>query len=381
MQILNGLKEEVIRESVDEFEQHKIESLIEKGVSFPDPLLIFDGSPYIFPHTINLIQGGPGTNKSFLAEHIAASFLNPNKKQAILNMSTNESYEYIIAYLDTERPIRNQLPACMNRVIRIAGLPVGHLPQNFKFGSLKNYHRQERLEMTSKFIDVSKCHGKHLILFLDVVTDCMRNFNDLTETNILLDKLNVLTEKEEVTIIAVIHENPDGSKKARGHIGTEFVNKASTVVTVGYKKDGSDIIVMKTIKNRLAKPPKEKFLKRSESTGELVFADALDIDELESKKKISLLNLSYFLAEFLNGNEYSTMDLISIIGKEFNVSEKPIREALNRLFDNQLYLYQKGFVLKKRKGEKNSDWYSLGKFGDQLISDQNAISCMVNTPD
>ena len=58
---------------------------------------------------------------------------------------------------------------------------------------------------------------------------------------ILLDKLNDMTENKDITVIGVIHENPDGTKKARGHIGTEFVNKATTVVSIGYKNEDSPI--------------------------------------------------------------------------------------------------------------------------------------------
>lgn len=367
MQLLNGLEEEVIKQSIDEFEEQKVEVLIKRGVGLPEPLLIFDGSPYIFPYSINLIQGGSGSNKSFLAEHIAAAFLYPEKYPSILNMDVNDTYNYTVAYLDTERSTRNQFPFAMHRVIEIAGLTPGQIPSNFRFGSLKNKPREERLESTRQFVDKIKCPGRHLILILDVVTDCMKNFNDLTESNLLLDRLNILTEKEEVTIIGVIHENPDGSKKARGHIGTEFVNKASTVVTIGYERDSSEIIVMRTIKTRQAKRPRARYLKRSEVTGGFVFANMAEIEDMESKKKIKLNDLSYFLIDELNESESSTIELVSKIRSKFNVSEKPIREALNRLFDNQLYLYQKGFALRKRKGEKNSDWYSLEKYEEQLI--------------
>jgi len=217
MQKLNGIKEVVLKESSDEFDIKKITSLILKGVNFPTPILSFDNEPFIFPYTVNLIQGSYGTNKSYFASHIASAFLNVNREPTLLRMEVNNNHTYTVAYLDTERPTRDQFPAAMNQIIKNAGLPENIVPNNFMYGSLKKYRRTERLKKTKDFINESRGKGEHLILILDVVTDCMESFNDLGETNNLLDELNNITETEEITIIAVIHENPDGNKKARGH--------------------------------------------------------------------------------------------------------------------------------------------------------------------
>ena len=42
----------------------------------------------------------------------------------------------------------------------------------------------------------------------------MRNFNNLEETNELVDRLNLIIEKENITIIGIIHENPDGNNES-----------------------------------------------------------------------------------------------------------------------------------------------------------------------
>jgi hypothetical protein len=234
------------------------------------------------------------------------------------------------------------------------------------YGSLKKYKRTERLKKTQDFINKLRVEGKHFILILDVVTDCMESFNELRETNILLDKLNNITETEEITIIGVIHENPDGSKKARGHIGTEFVNKATTVVSIGYKNEDTDVLSLRIIKNRLVRRQKEKYLKRSQTSGLLVFADSSEIEEMQSKKKIKLSELSDFIVDKFNGCEYPTKELLIIIGEQFDVSEKPARDALNKLYDNQQILREKGFELKMRKGKYNSKIYSVVELVGEL---------------
>ena len=194
----------------------------------------------------------------------------------------------------------------------------------------------------------------------------MVSFNDLGETNNLLDELNNITETEEITIIGVIHENPDGSRKARGHIGTEFVNKATTVVSIGYKNEDTDVLLLRIIKNRLVRRQKEKYLKRSQTSGLLVFADSSEIEEMQSKNKIKLSELSDFIFDRFNGYEYSTKELLKIIQDQFDVSEKPAREAINKLYDNQQILREKGFELKMRIGKYNSKIYSLAELTGEL---------------
>jgi len=216
------------------------------------------------------------------------------------------------------------------------------------------------------FIDNAMCPSSHLVLFLDVITDCMTNFNDLTETNILLDKLNDMTENKEITVIGVIHENPDGTKKARGHIGTEFVNKATTVVSIGYKNEYSPILSLRIIKNRLVKRQKEKFIKRSEKTGLLVFADSSEIEDIQSNKRIKLSELSEMLLQKFGVGEISNKELLKFTMHQFSVSDKTSRIAINDLYENQSFLKDKGFELKRKKGMHNSNIYKLVKLEEML---------------
>lgn len=348
-----------IKSEPDKFDSAKIETLIKKGIEYPDPILSFDNVPLIFPFTINLVQGSQGSNKSYFASHIISAFLNLKRDPPLLNMSVNTNLNYLVAYLDTERSTRDQFPAAMNQTIINAGLPANVKPNNFKFGSLKKYHRDERLQKTKEFIDSIKTENYHIVLIIDVITDAMKSFNDLGETNALMDELNFITENENITIIGVIHENPDGTKKARGHIGTEFVNKATTVISIGYKEDDSDILVLKIVKNRLAQRQSKKYIKRCKSSKILVFPNSGEIEQIESKNKIKIYELAEYLIPLLMGKEYSTKELILKIEEHFQASDKPIRDAISNLYNNQQILREKGFELVISKGKHNSNIYSI----------------------
>jgi len=144
------------------------------------------------------------------------------------------------------------------------------------------------------------------------------------------------------------------------------VNKATTVVSIGYKNEDTDVLSLRIIKNRLVKRQKEKYLKRSQTSGLLVFADSSEIEEMQCKKKIKLSKLSNFIVDRFKGCEYSTKELLKIIQNQFDVSEKPARDAINELYDNQQMLREKGFELKMRTGKHNSKIYSLSELKGEL---------------
>lgn len=345
----------------DEFDLAKIESHIQNGIKYPEPILSINNVPFIYPYTLNVIQGSQGSNKSYLAAHIASAFLNLNREPKLLNMTVNPNFNYVVAYLDTERPTRDQFPAAMLQTIKNAGLPANDKPSNFILGSLKKYHREERLNKAKEFIEKIKTENRHIILIIDVITDAMRSFNDLGETNALIDELNNITENEDITIIGVIHENPDGLKKARGHIGTEFVNKATTVISIGFKEFDSDILILKIVKNRLAKRQSEKYIKRCNLSGILEFINSEEIGQIESKNKIKIHDLAGYLIPLLMEKEHSSKELIKKIEDHFGASNKTVRQALNNLYNNQQILGEKGFELVIRKGKYNSNFYSIIK--------------------
>ena len=106
----------------DEFDMNKIRNTLGTGAKYPSLILSLDGSPLIFPHTINLIQGSYGVNKSYLAAYFASAFLNPQLSYIPLKITTNNKLKYCINYLDTEKSVRDQLPAAMSEIIKNAGL-------------------------------------------------------------------------------------------------------------------------------------------------------------------------------------------------------------------------------------------------------------------
>lgn len=60
---------------------------------------------------------------------------------------------------------------------------------------------------------------KHTVFVLDVNTDCIKNFKDYYEPLELVDFLNRMINKFDVTFIRIINENPGVGEKSSGHFG------------------------------------------------------------------------------------------------------------------------------------------------------------------
>ena len=73
----------------------------------------------------------------------------------------------------------------------------------------------------------------------------------------LIDMMNQSINRYDVTFLYLIHENPVNTDKAPGHLGTEILNKASTVIQIGFEKDAqnhnTDLINVNFLKCRSSK--------------------------------------------------------------------------------------------------------------------------------
>lgn len=169
----------------------------------------------------------------------------------------------MVVLIDTERNLNDQLPFALQKIQTNAGYDISEIQIPFEFTSLLNEERHLRYQALDEYISyLRKKHiGKHLIVILDVMSDCIENFNDPASSLKLVDMMNKTINEQNVTYICVIHENP-GSEKARGHLGSEVVNKASLVLQIGFDKSiqNSEVIKLTFLHCRSIKRPDPIYL-------------------------------------------------------------------------------------------------------------------------
>lgn len=256
-----------------------------------------NGAPIISKGTINVIQGKAGVHKSRLAETLCALLLSPHGTGDYLNFQRhNLGAGYYVGYIDTERNTQEHFPAAVQRIRERAGIDKKADNGRFYPVSIKQVERRERLDAVKAWIEViretmreRRLETWNLFVVLDVVTDCVASFNRDDETMALFDYLGNLCEHYGVTFLLVLHENPF-SEKARGHTGTEAMNKADTQMQISYEAgsngEETDLIKVRFLKTRNAARPAPLYLQYSKERNGLVTADPNAVNEyIENKRK------------------------------------------------------------------------------------------------
>jgi hypothetical protein len=307
---------------------------VKSKITFSKPILTIDDKPLFYPRTINVIQGKSGTHKSRLAEHICSVLLKkPEHNLDLIGLKASES-NHSICYVDTERNLSEQYPYCLQQILSNAGYNISdEIPVNFDFITLIDIDRTKRLQSLVEYLDsIRKKHDGHVFIVLDVLTDAVENFNDPKPSLQLIDLLNSTINTFDVTFLCIIHENPF-QEKARGHLGTELINKSSTALSINYEKDNKgndqDIIKIQFLKCRSSKRIEPIYIKFSQDRNTLVYADADEIEKaIYSKdKKANVYDISRFIVDKLKG-KIAKKELTTTLRQEFRCTTRTIEDRL-----------------------------------------------------
>ena len=266
-----------------------------QSIVFSSPWVKLGEVPIISKGTINLIQGKTGAHKSRLAEGLTALLLGHGVKRYAGFEKNSIGTGFCVAYVDTERNTQEDFPAAVQRIRELAGHDKTEHIRNFYPVSIKGIDRMQRLDATRDWIqhvrEDMKLRGLeswHLTVILDVITDCVRSFNNDADTLALFDYIGNLTEDFGVSFLLLMHENP-GSEKARGHTGTEGQNKANTQMQIGFERDANgeetELIKVRFLKTRNAARPLPLYLQYSSTIRGLVEADPELIAEVTGPKQ------------------------------------------------------------------------------------------------
>lgn len=144
---------------------------------------------------------------------------------------------YKILLFDTEQS-QASLKKCCQRALNFAGLPPDKNNDCFLPFFMRPLSIEERRKVIADAVEAEKPD----IVFIDGVRDLLQDFNNLDQSNDLIQWLLSLTAEYGCTIVSVLHQNKakdDGNM--RGHLGTELLNKLTDCFEVS-KKDGKFIV-------------------------------------------------------------------------------------------------------------------------------------------
>lgn len=139
-------------------------------------------------------------------------------------------------YFDTEQS-RYHVQKAVKRVCKLSGIDV---PVNFNAYGLRKYKPSERMQLIEYAIYNTPGLG---FVVIDGVRDLVTSINDEEQSTMMASKLLKWTEELNIHIVVVLHQNK-ADNNARGHLGSELVNKAETVLSITKDEKNKDISIV-----------------------------------------------------------------------------------------------------------------------------------------
>jgi hypothetical protein len=180
----------------------------------------------------SVITGKAKSKKTFFVSMLVAACVKNEPINDKIIPRLSDTRKNIVVF-DTEQS-RYDVQTFNRRVLNIAGM------QNCPFLDyyhLKRYDTEQRL----KIIEHTLYNTPGLaVVVIDGIRDLIFDINSPEQATYIADKLMKWVDDLQIHIVCVLHQNKSDSN-ARGHVGTELINKAETVISI--EKDKNDPLI------------------------------------------------------------------------------------------------------------------------------------------
>jgi len=150
-----------------------------------------------------------------------------------------------VLYFDTEQG-KYRVWKAIKRVCRMAGV---ENPPQIEYFDLRNFNTHERVEFIRLTLNDRNPQKDIGLVIIDGCRDLIHDINDPKDATQIATLLMQWTANNGLHIITVLHQNK-GDNNARGHVGTELINKAETVISVEVDKDDTSVSIVKPEQTR-----------------------------------------------------------------------------------------------------------------------------------
>ncbi|MFW6275148.1 MAG: AAA family ATPase [bacterium] len=207
-----------------------------------------------------------------------------------------------ILWIDTEQGKSE----CVKTIRFISKLTTGNEkehPENLYFLSLRQFGPQQRSDITEYAL---KFFQNVSFVIIDGIRDFASSINDEREATAITDKLLKWTQEKNIHILTILHQNK-GDNNARGHLGSELMNKAETVASLTREEsNGTRLTIVEPEFTRHR--DFEKFAYSLNDSGNLIEEDAIQEYQPKSPKanELTHIEISEILKQvYANGESYA----------------------------------------------------------------------------
>jgi len=175
----------------------------------------------------SLIIGKAKSRKTYFISYLLSQALN-NREESKITIKVKSTARRI-AFFDTEQT-EDDTSQIIDRVIKSTSKWDN---DSIEFYSLRTFSPDQRKFLIEKYIYNTPDLG---IVIIDGIRDLIKDINSPEEATEISSNLLKWTEETNIHIVTVLHQNK-GDNNARGHVGTELVNKAETVISIEKKEE------------------------------------------------------------------------------------------------------------------------------------------------
>ncbi|WP_300441350.1 AAA family ATPase [Christiangramia sp.] len=284
-----------------------------------------------------LITGKAKARKSFFVGLILSATVSNGLITERYRNNLPENKKQVV-YFDTEQG-KYHVQLALKRVSELSN---NHNPENLDVYGLRSLSVNERLQVIEHVIYNTPNIG---VVVIDGIRDLVSSINDEDQATMISNKLLKWTEEKNIQIITVLHQNK-GDNNARGHLGTELINKAETVLSVTKSTNNPNISIVEAEQCRNKEP--ESFAFEIDENGLPIAASSESIQGSEKKSKDPFdytqeVNRSIIQEVFRNETEIKYKDLqdkIKYILATYDVSigNNKLRDWITYFKENQMII-------------------------------------------
>lgn len=302
----------------------------------------------------SLIIGKAKSRKSFFINIAISTAIS---EDVILNVFTSKlpPNQKAVLYFDTEQS-KYYVQKALKRICKQVNIAE---PTNLKVYGLRSLSPQERLAVIDYAINNELNLG---FVVIDGIKDLVTSINDEEQATVISSKLLKWTEQRNIHIVTVLHQNKSDTN-ARGHIGTELINKAETVLSITKAEGDGKISIVEPQQCRNVEP--EKFAFEINEDGLPIIAENYELRTETKSNKFDILALE----------DYKIFQLlISVFSMEKQCSYTTLQTQLQIVYKNQFkkdigtnsaqklitHCKNENWILQ----ERNRAPYTLGEFND-----------------
>ncbi len=323
----------------------------------PPTIMSINEQPVATLGNFSLITGKAKARKTFYVSYAIGS-LQASDPGSVIQVEHSLG-DFEVLYFDTEQS-KHKVIEVAQRICRLNNV---NMPYNrLKVFALRPFSVYERLEIIQSVI-YSNPQAK--LVVIDGARDLVHSINNEEEASKISNLFLKWTAERNIHIITVLHQNKsENDTNARGHLGSELVNKAETTLSVKNQKGGTSLVTCSY--SRDLEFPSFTFKVNEQGLPEIVNGNSTvfraspeaicnygDPQEVSEEKRQEILqNLSQ------GSEQYKYQDLVNSISEAvLNVTGEDIGQTASKRY--KVYFEEKSQIIKHGKDRSPSSYYTI----------------------